>query len=265
MSLAWSGDVFLSKRTTDWHGSVSMGKNPKELTTLTLTETSPTEWKLTMSPPPGSIGRSEVTVCNKAEHRDFLRFEFQEMLPSRSAIPSKTDWKSHITVQVDGRVGLKSKFENSAFGLSYLPVLRHFLELKPSQRILEWGPGRSTIMLAEWSPSSSILSIEHDSEWHQKCCEVASSFSNVEVSQQTISLQPGKSGHYVTLPFHREGPFDLIFIDGRLRCDCLAVAHRVVSPEGVVLLHDAHRKNYEPGIALFASHERVTGTAILRR
>ncbi len=74
----------------------------------------------------------------------------------------------------------------------------------------------------------------------------------------------GESGHYVTLPFHRKRTYDIVFVDGRLRADCLAVARRVVSPGGVVLLHDAHRKNYRHAVSLFSRRETASGTAILR-
>lgn len=145
MSLAWSGDILLTKNSENWQGSVSMGKNPADLTILTLTKMSPTGWKLTMRPTSENLGLSEVTACNETEHRDFLRFEFPEMTPSSSPSASKINWNNHMTVQVDRRTELRSKFGNSPFGLSYLPVLRHFLEIKPNPKILEWGPGRSRL------------------------------------------------------------------------------------------------------------------------
>lgn len=221
-------------------------------------------WRLRFRRLRGSGVLVDATALREPDVRDFLRFEFALPPALRGESGAGLLDPSRLTVQVDRRGGLKAPFANSPFGLSYLPVLRRFLEVHPAPRILEWGPGRSTIMMAEWSPSARILGIEHDSGWHRRCLGIAGRFPNVEIVLQRVSLRPGESGCYATFPFHRTERYDLVFVDGRLRCDCLAVARRVVSPGGVVLLHDAHRANYRPATALFSSCEIVAGTAVLR-
>jgi hypothetical protein len=42
----------------------------------------------------------------------------------------------------------------------------------------------------------------------------------------------------------RDGPFDLIFIDGRARADAVARAPGILAPGGFVVLHDANRDAY---------------------
>ena len=74
-------------------------------------------------------------------------------------------------------------------------------------------------------------------------------------------MQPyGKSAGYVTYPLRRLlsanrrlSQYELIFIDGRSRCDCLTIASLLLRPTGVVVLHDAHRKNYLKGLDTFSS------------
>lgn len=264
MSASWSGDLILSPSPTGWGGVVQTRPSPLEEISLNLTFSSSGESQLSLHHTRGGETLLNVSAGPEPEDRDFLRFEI--------ALPRLHDGlrrsglldPSRLTVQIDRRGELKGKFANSPQGLSYFPVLRHFLESYTNPRILEWGAGRSTLMMAEWSPGSRILSVEHHPKWYRRCLGIVAIFPRVEVSHQLISLKPGVSGHYVTVPFHRSDSYEVIFIDGRLRCDCLAVARRVVSPDGVVLLHDAPRRNYAAGLKLFSSCEIVCGTAILR-
>lgn len=264
MSLSWSGDIPLAGSPGGLRGTAPMGKDPGDRIELALLPGDGNEWRLRVRRVRGGGVLFDATAPPEPDGRGFLRFEFALPVGRHDGVGRGLLDPSRLTVQVDRRGGLKASFANSPFGLSYLPVLRRFLEAHPAPRILEWGPGRSTIMMAEWSPSARILGIEHDPGWHRRCLGIAERFPNVEVVLQRVSLRPGESGCYATFPFHRADRYDLVFVDGRLRCDCLAVARRVVSPEGVVLLHDAHRANYRPGTALFSSCETVAGTAVLR-
>lgn len=264
MSLSWSGDIPLAGSPGGLRGTAPIGKDPGDRIELALLPGDGNEWRLRVRRVRGGGVLFDATAPPEPDGRGFLRFEFALPVGRHDGVGRGLLDPSRLTVQVDRRGGLKASFANSPFGLSYLPVLRRFLEAHPAPRILEWGPGRSTIMMAEWSPSARILGIEHDPGWHRRCLDIAERFPNVEVVLQRVSLRPGESGCYATFPFHRADRYDLVFVDGRLRCDCLAVARRVVSPEGVVLLHDAHRANYRPGTALFSSCETVAGTAVLR-
>ena len=52
-----------------------------------------------------------------------------------------------------------------------------------------------------------------------------------------------KNTSYATIAYEY-GPFDMIFIDGRRRVECAIVAKQVISPGGVIMLHDKNRENY---------------------
>ncbi len=56
--------------------------------------------------------------------------------------------------------------------------------------------------------------------------------------------------------------YDLIFIDGRLRADCAAVARHCLAEGGVILLHDAHRENYRRVFERFGGGEVVLNTGV---
>ena len=49
---------------------------------------------------------------------------------------------------------------------------------------------------------------------------------------------------YIEAPLRLGGRFDVLIIDGRFRRRCVEPAMRVVTPGGLVLLCDAHRKYY---------------------
>jgi len=260
----WSGDISLYDQKGSLCGCESIGRDGAMTIQLSLGFDLSGRGNLELQ-----ILRQKRTVFfasswMEEDTHSFLRFEFR--LPPELCKPSLMPFfdGSRLTVQADRRSDIKRQFSNSAFGLSYLPVLRSVLETKRNPRVLEWGPGRSSIMFAEWSIGARILGIEHSAQWNARCFGIMERFDNFEVSFQPISLRPGESGCYVTFPFHRPDVYDIIFVDGRLRCDCLAVARKVLAPHGIVLLHDAHRKNYGPGIKLFSRCDIISGTAILQ-
>lgn len=159
---------------------------------------------------------------------------------------------------------IHTSFTNSPAGLSYMPVLRHYLNRASARRILEWGPGRSTLMMAESLPEAEIFCIEHNSHWYQRITMIAERFTFVHAIHEPLILQPAKSGKYVTAPLYLGHKFDVIFIDGRLRTDCIAIARQVVKDDGVVLVHDANRTWYHQAFRFFGSAKIVNNTAILR-
>src|SRR5215207_9666299 len=152
---------------------------------------------------------------------------------------------------------------------SYLPVLQQVIERTSPRCILEWGPGHSTKMLAEALPEAAILSIEHDPAWHQKMVQ-ALPYPNVSIHLVRHALPFGKSEGYVSYPLRwlveRGLPrnyFDLIFVDGRSRCDCITMAALITAPAGIVVVHDSERANYRRAFSLFETVEEYPGTTVL--
>lgn len=171
-------------------------------------------------------------------------------------------WEDCVPVKT--RDELKTMFSNSAYGLNYEPVVRELAKEHPEvKRILEWGPGASTLLFSELWPEAEIVGIEHDAKWMAKCRELSRSLPRVTMMHEPISLHPGQNGRYVTLPLYLP-KFDFIFVDGRHRCECLAVAPICLNEGGVVVLHDAHRTAYHPALRWF-SEVLVTGQTMVLR
>lgn len=148
---------------------------------------------------------------------------------------------------------------------SYTDALRTACDVVQPRTVLEWGPGDSTLLIAGKCPHARIVSIEHSPHWFQACQSrfAQAGLKNVELHWVAYSLSPGRSKGYATWPLRRKleqsGPssFDLIFVDGRARCDCLVVARQLLSERGLVVLHDCERSNYQPGWKLFPHAENI--------
>lgn len=182
------------------------------------------------------------------------------------ATPSIDEFdRSTVRVFITQDAELRTLFANVPFGLSYMPVMRHFIDKKPPGSVLEWGPGRSTLMLAESLPSTEIFAIEHAPQWHERMVTLARKYPSVTPIHEPLIVQPAKSGKYITAPLYLDRKFDLIFIDGRMRTDCIAIARQVLNENGVVLVHDIiHRKGYHQAFRFFRSVVIVNDTAVLR-
>lgn len=171
--------------------------------------------------------------------------------------------RSVVRISVSPDSKIRKLFSNAPFGLSYMPVMRHFMEKLKPRNILEWGPGRSTLMLAESLPDAEIFSIEHNPQWHERIVNLSKLYPSINPIHEIITQEPGKAGKYVTAPLYLDRKFDLIFIDGRMRTDCIAIARQVLNENGVVLVHDANRTCYHQAFLFFSSSVICNDTAIL--
>jgi predicted O-methyltransferase YrrM len=137
---------------------------------------------------------------------------------------------------------------------SYEPVLTHLCKTLKPQEILEWGPGFSTsIMLTE--TDATILTVEHSEDYYNKAVDYLQGISRAEVVHRSRGSKPKESAGYVNYPIYRlmkdKQPlrkYDMIFVDGRARFDCLIAAQMLIKPKGIVVLHDAHREVYRPAV-----------------
>lgn len=128
-------------------------------------------------------------------------------------------------------------------------ILRKLAKSRKHLEILEWGMGGSTVYFPRFLIKNKIdftwTSIEHDSEWFAKIKDA------VEINTHLV-LVPliGDDPHaepmddYVDHPTESTKKYDLIFIDGRKRLRCLAMAAKYIKPDGVVVLDDAFREKY---------------------
>jgi predicted O-methyltransferase YrrM len=125
--------------------------------------------------------------------------------------------------------------------------------------VLEWGSGLSTYLLSDfclkWN-SKLLLTIDHDSTYQSKILAKLKKIEAIEVCTKDLigAIWPWDKDiyNYATYPMSKNVKFDLIFIDGRRRNECLLAASKVLNNSGIVIVHDAWRKRYELGYSLFS-------------
>lgn len=135
--------------------------------------------------------------------------------------------------------------------------------LTPEMRVLEFGSGQSTLVLA--SLVREVVSIEH----HQKYADMLTGSGNLPanvtlcfVPQNREPTQDYDDGTYADFKDYVLHPryyidkelFDVVFVDGRARVACATYAAReYLKPGGLIFIHDYRhpkpqyrRKEYEP-------------------
>lgn len=133
--------------------------------------------------------------------------------------------------------------------------------------MLEWGSGGSTLWFADRLPAGATLtSIEHDTAWHNYTQRRIGRRQNVELLLYPPSGPIGRNAtveeenpEYLQDYIHAvDGKqYDVILVDGVARVACMEQARELLSPGGVIFLHDAHRTWYDSGKALFFEHGTV--------
>ncbi len=123
-------------------------------------------------------------------------------------------------------------------------ALRALIAERQPKRVLEWGAGGSTLYWPAAFPEVEWVAIEHDPEY------AAALEGRLHANTSLHRLDfPG----YYRLP-ETFGCFDLIIVDGRRRVRCLDAARELLAPGGAVVLHDAGRERYAPGLAYYGKH-----------
>jgi predicted O-methyltransferase YrrM len=153
-------------------------------------------------------------------------------------------------------------------------IIEELLQNLRPARCLEWGSGYSTLYFSRLLPEGATwLAIEHEKEWADKVSGMDHG-PNVKVVHVAPNNTPWTDGHgdgsaadlrdYIDYPAG-SGHFDLILVDGRARVACLEKAAGLVTPSGVVLLHDANREYYRGALpsqwhqALFLDERKDEG------
>lgn len=146
-----------------------------------------------------------------------------------------------------------------------------FLRDRSSARIFEYGSGASTIWLAR--RARSVISVEHDPNWHPVVRAKAEVYKNVTVILEPADPEPnrdpiyrstkrdwkGRSFHnYVHAIERFDTLFDMIVIDGRARPACLRLSQSKLVPGGLIVFDNTHRRAYRRAITESGMHAKRT-------
>ncbi|BDD08614.1 hypothetical protein FUAX_10460 [Fulvitalea axinellae] len=119
--------------------------------------------------------------------------------------------------------------------------------LKP-KKCLEYGGGYSTLYYPKFlDESAQWISVEHHPEWFEiikkKITRKNTVMHSVRADKDSDNNTIDEYRTYVNFP-EKGAPYDFILVDGRVRDACVDKAYDMLSDDGILLLHDANRKNY---------------------
>ena len=119
--------------------------------------------------------------------------------------------------------------------------------LSKKMEIFEFGSGNSTLWYAE--KVMHVASIEHDEKWYKKIKKMIP--DNVEIYFQRLVY----SEDYFNFPNAIGKKFDIIIIDGRNRVNCMKNSIHSLKDNGIIILDDSEREQYQQGINYLIQNE----------
>ena len=122
------------------------------------------------------------------------------------------------------------------------PLAIQFLNawLKPTDRGLEFGSGRSTLWLAR--RVAHLTSVEHAPAWYEHTRQALSAQSLANVDYHLASCEGNDPSAYVAMASQFPAQsLDFVLVDGVFRDACANAALDKLAPGGLIILDDAHR------------------------
>ncbi len=107
--------------------------------------------------------------------------------------------------------------------------------LKPGDRGLEWGSGRSTTWFAE--RAEHLVSVEHDAAWHS---QVNERLKGKEVRNVEYYLCEGERDYVSLCDRFAPESFDFCLVDGEARDRCALAALSLVKPGGIIIVDNCN-------------------------
>lgn len=127
-------------------------------------------------------------------------------------------------------------------------ILHKYLSNK--KHCLEWGSGGSTIFFPKLHSRLNWLAVEHNGNWVKDIQPHLPNNANV--------VWVPENEWYVDCVKHSR-IFDFILIDGLHRERCLEIAVNIISDDGVILLHDSGRQEYQDFIKKYKGEKLIDG------
>jgi predicted O-methyltransferase YrrM len=130
------------------------------------------------------------------------------------------------------------------------PAAVEFLDgyLKPTDRMLEFGSGRSTLWFAE--RVGHITSVEHNPEWHRQITTkiAEKEFSNISYflhPKQANPLLASNSDYVLVTRSIPPASLDFVLVDGIYRAQCVLQSVSLIVDGGLLVIDNVNR--YLPG------------------
>lgn len=112
--------------------------------------------------------------------------------------------------------------------------------LKVDMNIFEFGSGNSSLFFS--IKVKSVTSVEHNLKWYNKIN--SKKFSNIKIIYKELETD----GEYSKCANQDNMKYDVIIIDGEDRNNCIYNSITALKNNGVIVLDDSERKEYNPAI-----------------
>lgn len=139
---------------------------------------------------------------------------------------------------------------------------------------LEWGSGNSTLYFSSFLQEGSHWhALEHNQEWSTLVQQRIQHASRNDISLHSIpnntafndGVDDGDFSSfydYVLFPLDLDTKFDFILVDGRARVDCMRLGWKLLKDDGIMVLHDAQRQEYQHGVPKDCSFVKIKNPLI---
>lgn len=131
-----------------------------------------------------------------------------------------------------------------------IEIIDDLLEKYKPKFCLEWGSGSSTTYFSKHKSIKQWLAIEHNGHYVNYLKDLLPDNANV-------MWIPDDEWYIDCVKLGRK--WDFILVDGQNREQCLEVADTIINPGGIILLHDAGRREYQGFIKLHGGEKLIDG------
>ena len=130
-----------------------------------------------------------------------------------------------------------------------IDILIEILTKLQPLKCLEYGSGYSTLFFPQFiHPEGKWFSVEHHKTWPRRVKDMNKN-PNVGITH-VDTKNDGSLDNYVHA-MDKMGPFDFILVDGITRLDCILKAIQQLTPDGILVVHDANRREYPEALTIF--------------
>ncbi|MDI9313226.1 MAG: class I SAM-dependent methyltransferase [Hydrotalea sp.] len=161
------------------------------------------------------------------------------------ALPAdKQAWHPHLKLWIES---LSRPFEEVEKIEDCLPWLAYSAieilksRLKKNMTIFEYGSGASTIF---WSQKvKMVVSVEHDKDFYEK---TKNRINKLGIKNISLIYQQLDNDYPLAIK-KLDQLYDFVIIDGRRRVDSMKACLSHLAPDGVILVDNSQREEYQPG------------------
>ena len=175
---------------------------------------------------------------------NYLISKFFRLFPNNSLLIN-----SYKAFTIQDKLHLRIPYTN----LKLINFLKDYSKDKTKLSIFEYGSGSSTLFFEDYF--DEVFSVEHDKEWFEiisKSIKKANVYfvppkktPNPIYGSKRLGFKNLDFFNYVNFIDSLENKFDVIFIDGRVRQECLKLAKHYIKSGGIIILDDSNRSRYK--------------------